>query len=95
MAKIDGPKGYDPEGSGATKGDSFEDDPVGSAFDDSAAGTGTVSRVADDAEGDTGTAGVFKDAGGAEVEDSYVDEFSGLAAGADAGTRTGFSDDGG
>ena len=56
-------------------GDVDEDDPVGSNFDGSAAGTGTVSDLPDDAEDKIAGAGVFRDAAGAEVEDSGVDEF--------------------
>ena len=76
------------------EGDSVEDDPVGSTLDGPAADTGTVSEVADDAEDNAGAAGVFKDAGGGKVEDSGIDESSGLAAGADAGIGTWISEDG-
>lgn len=91
-AKIDGPKGYDPADLDPNAGGVAEDDSVGSTFDDDAAGKGKVLDVPDDAEDDLGAAGGFMDAGGGEVEDSGVGEMSGLAAGADVGTRTGISE---
>lgn len=83
VAKIDGPKGYDPAGLDPNAGDVVEDDPNGSTFDGSAPGPGTVLDGPDDAKENTGSAGVSRDFGGGEVEDS------------DAGTRTGISEDGG
>lgn len=75
VAKIDGPKGYDPAGLDPNEGDSVENDPAGSTFDGSAAGMGSASDLLDDAEDMISGAGVFGDASRAEVKDSGVDEF--------------------